>query len=116
MRSSGCRDSNDSRRSSRRAGRVSSVDGSDVTEGPRQKTRSWRRGLPWLFASASYGTLTVIQTWPLAARLSSVLPNDLGDPVLNAWIIWWNAHAVPLTARWWNGPIFWPSQGTLAFS
>ena len=55
-------------------------------------------------------------TWPLAAQLSRVLPHDLGDPGLNAWIIWWNAQAVPLTERWWNGPIFFPSTGTLAFS
>ena len=80
------------------------------------RSGSWRRVAPWLLASAFYLALTIIQTWPLVRRLPAVLPNDLGDPVLNAWILWWNAHAVPLTARWWNGPIFWPSSGALAFS
>jgi F5/8 type C domain len=77
---------------------------------------NWRRTAPWLLASAFYVALTVVHTWPLVTHLPDVLPNDLGDAVLNAWIIWWNAHVVPLTARWWNGPIFWPSSGALAFS
>ena len=63
-----------------------------------------------------YVALTVVLTWPLVVQLPVVLANDLGDPVLNTWIIWWNAHAVPLTARWWDGPMFWPSSGSLAFS
>jgi F5/8 type C domain len=75
-----------------------------------------RRLAPWLLAGASYTALAIVLTWPLAARLSSVLPHDLGDPVLNTWILWWNAHAVPLTTRWWNAPFFWPAQGALAMS
>ncbi len=76
----------------------------------------WRRIVPWLLAAAFYAGLTIVQTWPLATELSNVLPHDLGDPGLNAWIIWWNAHAIPLTERWWNAPMFWPSSGALAFS
>jgi hypothetical protein len=72
--------------------------------------------LVWLLASAFYVALTVALTWPLATVLSTVLPHDLGDPGLNAWVIWWNAHAMPLTERWWNAPAFWPSPGALAFS
>ena len=71
---------------------------------------------PWLLAVAAYSALAIILTWPLATHLSSVLPHDLGDPVLNTWILWWNAHAVPLTARWWNAPMFWPAQGASALS
>ena len=76
----------------------------------------WRRAAVWVLAAAFYTTLTIVQTWPLVTRLADVLPHDLGDPGLNAWIIWWNAQAVPLTERWWNAPIFFPSSGTLAFS
>ena len=36
--------------------------------------------------------------------------------MLNAWILWWTTKAVPLTAHWWNAPIFYPAAGTLAFS
>ena len=55
-------------------------------------------------------------TWPLAAHLSSRVPHDLGDPLLNTWILWWNAHAVPFTARWWSPPILIPVRGALALS
>jgi hypothetical protein len=60
--------------------------------------------------------ITLTQTWPLAARLPRVLPNDLGDPMLNTWILWWNAHAIPLTPAWWNAPMFFPTHGAMAFS
>jgi hypothetical protein len=76
----------------------------------------WRPAAPWLLAALFYVGFSLIQTWPLVAHLSNLLPSDLGDPVLNAWIVWWNAHAVPFTTRWWNAPAFWPSTGALAFS
>src|SRR5262245_25593854 len=63
-----------------------------------------------------YSLLTVALTFPLILNLRSVLPNDPGDPALNTWILWWNAHAVPYTAHWWNAPAFYPMNGALAFS
>jgi len=75
-----------------------------------------RRLLPWAAAALFYVLLTIVQTWPLVIRLPDVLASDLGDPVLNTWIIWWNAHAVPLTERWWNAPMFWPAPGAITFS
>lgn len=60
--------------------------------------------------------LAVAWTWPLAANLSLRIPHDPGDPILNTWILWWNAHAVPFTERWWNPPIFYPMSGALALS
>ena len=39
--------------------------------------------------------LTLISAWSLLRHLSSALPSDLGDPILETWILWWNAHAVP---------------------
>lgn len=71
---------------------------------------------PWLLAAAGYTALTLTFTWPLPTHLSSVLPHDIGDPLLNTWILWWNAHTVPLTARWWNAPFFWPLAGALGLS
>ena len=44
------------------------------------------------------------------------VPNDLGDPLLVSWILWWNAHAVPLTQAFWDAPVFYPAPGVLAFS
>ena len=71
---------------------------------------------PFVLASAAYIVLTVALTWPLAASPASVVPNDLGDPLLNVWIMWWNAEAVPLSDRWWNAPQFHPVTGALGFS
>jgi hypothetical protein len=48
--------------------------------------------------------------------MSTMLPHDVGDPGLNTWILWWNAHAWPLTERWWNAPMFYPATGALALS
>jgi hypothetical protein len=60
--------------------------------------------------------LAVAWTWPLAARLSWRIPHDPGDPVLNTWILWWNAQAIPFTSAWWSPPIFYPMPGALALS
>ena len=46
----------------------------------------------------------------------AAFPHDLGDPVLNTWILWWNTQAVPFTERWWSAPIFYPVPGALALS
>jgi hypothetical protein len=60
--------------------------------------------------------LSIAWTWPLATRLSTRLAHDAGDPVLNAWILWWNTQALPFTTRWWNPEIFYPAPGALALS
>jgi hypothetical protein len=67
-------------------------------------------------ATGVYAALSLVYCWPLAARLGRGIAHDAGDPVLNAWILWWTTQAMPLTAQWWNAPIFWPATGTLAFS
>ncbi len=66
--------------------------------------------------TAAYAGLAVAYTWPLATHLNGVA-HDLGDPLLNTWILWWSGtQAVPLSATWWNAPAFLPSTGVLAFS
>jgi hypothetical protein len=69
-----------------------------------------------LSAFLIYSALTIALTFPLITHLAGSLPNDPGDPALNTWILWWNAHAMPFTARWWNAPAFYPIHGALAFS
>jgi hypothetical protein len=69
-----------------------------------------------LLVASAYVALTLVYAWPLLGRMSTVLPHDVGDPALNAWIIWWNAHAWPLTEAWWNAPIFHPATGAFALS
>jgi hypothetical protein len=70
----------------------------------------------WIGLALFYTALTCVYAHPLIGAFSGALAHDLGDPALNAWIIWWNAHAIPLTARWWNAPIFFPATGSFALS
>jgi hypothetical protein len=71
---------------------------------------------PWGRAGLFYTALTLILTFPLVLHLGSVVPHDLGDPLLSTSLLWWNAHVLPLTERWWNGFAFFPATGTVAFS
>lgn len=67
-------------------------------------------------ASLAYVALAAAYTWPLPIRLNGV-PHDLGDPLLTTWFLWWSgSQAVPLTAHWWNAPMFYPATGVLGFS
>src|SRR4029078_3205520 len=76
-----------------------------------------RRGsAPWIGAFAVYVALAILTTWPAARHLASGFPHDPFDPALNAWILWWNARAVPLTSAWWSPPSFWPMTGALSLS
>jgi hypothetical protein len=63
-----------------------------------------------------YAIVTIIMLRSVLWHLASRVPHDPGDPLLSATILWWNAHVMPLTDRWWNGFGFWPAPGMLAFS
>lgn len=71
---------------------------------------------PALTVFLVFNVLAVVWTWPLAAHLSSRIPNDPGDPLLNTWLLWWNAHAVPFSQAWWDAPFMVPLRGALALS
>src|SRR5262249_28581529 len=70
----------------------------------------------WVAVALFYTALTLGYSWRLLPVIDSALPNDTGDPGLNTWIIWWNAHAIPLTKAWWDGPMFFPAHGAMALS
>lgn len=60
--------------------------------------------------------LAVVFTWPLAARLSTAT-SDLGDPLLNTWIIDWDLYAATHhVANVYQAPIFYPAKYPLAYS
>jgi hypothetical protein len=69
-----------------------------------------------LTAGGLFVALAMALTWPAVLHVGRGVPADLGDPLLNTWLFWWNAHAVPLTSAWWNAPAFYPSPDVLAFS
>ena len=84
-----------------------------MTESSSSKRPAW---VILLWAFAAYSALAVLVTFPLVLHLTSRLPKDLGDPLLTTAILWWNAHVMPLTERWWNGFGFFPATGMMAFS
>ncbi len=68
-------------------------------------------------AAGLYTALAVLWCHQLlVGGIGRVLPNDLGDPLLSTWILWWNSRTVPLTDAWWNAPAFYPATGALSFS
>lgn len=89
----------------------------------RPAPRVWLPSTPGR-AGIWYVLLTIVMTWPLAATMTTRLPNDLGDPLLNCWILAWNAdHLLALGTghldAWsslWHGNIFHPEPYTLGYS
>ena len=65
---------------------------------------------------AFYLIVAIVLTWPLASNLSTAV-SDLGDPLLNAWILDWDCYALthqPL--HLFDAPIFYPAKYPLAYS
>jgi hypothetical protein len=54
--------------------------------------------------------------WPALQAPGGRIVMDIGDPVLNAAILQWNARTLPLTDAWWNFPAFAPAEGITAFT
>ena len=74
-------------------------------------------------AALIYFAISVALTWPLLPGMASDVPGDLGDSLLNMWILAWGAEHVPrlLTgsmswAEYWNANIFHPDPLALALS
>jgi len=70
-----------------------------------------------------YLALSVALTWPLVSGLGRDVPGDLGDSLLNMWILGWGAEHLPqlLTGsiswtQFWNANIFHPDTNALALS
>ncbi|HEX7155492.1 MAG TPA: hypothetical protein VF618_28765 [Thermoanaerobaculia bacterium] len=75
-----------------------------------------RRAARELAIIAVYLVLAVLMTWPLAPNLSTAV-SDLGDPLLNAWILDWVCYALthqPLDL--YDAPMFYPGKLPLAYS
>ena len=75
-------------------------------------------------AAILYFAVALVFTWPLAAGLTRDIPWDLGDSLLNAWILAWDADRVlrflggdlGALRNFWNANIFYPERLTLAYS
>jgi hypothetical protein len=75
-------------------------------------------------AVLAYTAITIVLTWPLVRGLGRDLPAGFGDPLLNAWILGWDADHllqaltghVGALANYWNANIFYPHPLALAYS
>ena len=76
------------------------------------------------YATLAYVAIAVAMTWPLAARITGGVAWDLGDSVLNMWILAWDCeqlrgilhgHFSHLT-HFFDANIFHPAPLTLAYS
>ena len=74
-------------------------------------------------ATSSYAVITLVMTWPLLPGIARDVPGDLGDSLLNMWILGWGAEHVPRVATgqlpladFWNANIFHPEPLALSFS
>lgn len=62
--------------------------------------------------------LSIIMTYPLAFNITSSILSDLGDPLLNTWILSWDVHKImefDLKGLF-DANIFYPHKNTLAYS
>jgi hypothetical protein len=74
--------------------------------------------------AALYTAAAIALTWPLSAGLARDIPRDLGDSVLNAWILQWGADHwlrflggdLGALRGYFNANIFYPEPLTLAYS
>lgn len=69
-----------------------------------------------LLPAAVYLLLAVAWAWPLPLHLGNRFAYDAGDPLLVTYLLWWNAHVVPLSSAMWNAPFYWPLRDALALT
>ncbi|MGE3274612.1 MAG: hypothetical protein AB7O67_05840 [Vicinamibacterales bacterium] len=71
---------------------------------------------PALVAAGLFLLVPLVLTWPLAARIGTAVPNDLGDPLLLVRTLAWNAATLPLSPGWWSPPFFHPLPDAITFT
>lgn len=75
-------------------------------------------------ATFLYSVAAVVMTWPLARGLTHDIPGDLGDSLLNCWIVSWVADHllralggdIAALGQFWHANIFYPEPYALAYS
>jgi hypothetical protein len=92
------------------------LSGCSVRRMPDSGQLAWAWSARHMAPVALYVIITLVWCRPLLADFTSLVPSDLGDPLLSVWAIWWNAHVIPFTAEWWNGLAFFPAPGMMTFS
>lgn len=79
--------------------------------GPPRRPYEW---LGWLLGG---WLLAIVLTWPLVRSLSTVVPQDAGDPLGQAWFLAWPGYALTTSpGALFDGNTFWPATPSYAFS
>ncbi|HZI80385.1 MAG TPA: discoidin domain-containing protein [Vicinamibacterales bacterium] len=71
---------------------------------------------PLCASALAYAAVAVVAGRLVLAHPASTIVHDVGDPLLTAALLHWNAWTLPLTHAWWQLPIFAPTPDVLAFS
>lgn len=88
-----------------------------AVEAPRWlRVRGWLRREPVL-ASLFSLVAAIVLTWPTLAGLTTTIPQDTADPLLQAWQVAWTGHALATDpGALWQTNAFFPAKDALAFS
>jgi hypothetical protein len=71
----------------------------------------------WTIVGIASVLLAIFMTWPALRDPTQTIPQDIGDPTLQAWILAWGGHAVlHQPADLWNANAFFPEQYGYAFT
>ncbi|MEV6526142.1 hypothetical protein AB0M43_29790 [Longispora sp. NPDC051575] len=71
----------------------------------------------WTVAAVSSVLLAVLMTWPTVKDITKTIPQDIYDPLLQAWQIAWAGHAlITDPVNLWNANPFYPEPASLAFT
>lgn len=61
--------------------------------------------------------VVLVMLRPSAHAMTSTLPQNLGDPALNTWILAWQSHALTShPSQWFGGNVFFPHGDALGYS
>src|SRR6516225_11789793 len=70
-----------------------------------------------LSIAVGFALLSAATSYPLVGRLAADLPGDLGDPLLTAWTLAWDADRLRHGLKGlWDAPNFFPYRHTLLYS
>ncbi|MCK2240546.1 MULTISPECIES: hypothetical protein [unclassified Crossiella] len=80
------------------------------------RLKHWLTREPVLAAGFSL-LAAIVLTWPTLAGLTDTIPQDTADPLLQAWQVAWNGHALLSDpGNLWQTNAFFPAKDALAFS
>ncbi|RRR99624.1 hypothetical protein [Glycomyces terrestris] len=71
----------------------------------------------WTLAALFSALLAVAMTWPLAKNLTTAIPHDLGDPLLQAYTLAWLGESLRGDPQGiWTTNSFWPNPDSFLFT